>query len=243
MESTIKDLRYAARALVRRPGFAAVAVITLALGIGANTAIFSVVYGVLLRPLDYPQPEQLLVLRESKLRGPVDAQVAPGNFLEWQKQNTVFSDLAAYRTVSYNFSGEGEPERLLAARVSAGLFKMLGAQMLSGREFLTDEDQPGREKVVIISEGLWRRRFGSDANVIGRNLRLSGENFSVVGVVSDRFRLPDQKKRQLWIPIAFTETERELHQAHYFEALGRLKSGVSLDQAQAEMTTIADRLA
>ena len=243
MESTIKDLRYAARALVRRPGFAAVAVITLALGIGANTAIFSVVYGVLLRPLDYPQPEQLLVLRESRLRGPVDAQVAPGNFLEWQKQNTVFSDLAAYRTVSYNFSGEGEPERLLAARVSAGLFKMLGAQMLSGREFLTDEDQPGREKVVIISEGLWRRRFGSDANVIGRNLRLSGENFSVVGVVSDRFRLPDQKKRQLWTPIAFTETERELHQAHYFEALGRLKSGVTLDQAQAEMTTIAGRLA
>lgn len=239
----IRDLRYAARALARRPGFAAVAVITLALGIGANTAIFSVVYGVLLRPLDYPQAEQLVVLRESKLRGPVDAQVAPGNFLEWQRQNTVFSDLGAYRTVSYNFSGEGEPERLLAARVSAGLFKMLGAQMLSGREFLTDEDQPGREKVVIISEGLWRRRFGSDANVVGRNLRLSGENFSVVGVVSDRFRLPDQKKRQLWTPIAFTEIERDLHDAHYFEALGRLKSGVTLDRAQSEVTTIAGRLA
>src|SRR4029434_5207283 len=136
-----KDVRFALRALARRPGFTAVAVITLALGIGANTAIFSVVYGVLLQPLDYPQPDQLVTLRESHLKQP-DAQVAPGNFLEWQKQNTVFSDLAAYRTVSYNFSGEGEPERLLAARVSAGLFKMLGAQMLSGREFLTDEDQP-----------------------------------------------------------------------------------------------------
>src|ERR1044072_799073 len=124
MQQLIKDFRYGLRTLTRRPAFSVVAVITLALGIGANTAIFSVVYGVLLRPLDYPQPEQLVVLRESKFRGPSDSQVAPGNFLEWQRQNTVFSDLAAYRTVSYNFSGEGEPERLLAARVSAGLFRM-----------------------------------------------------------------------------------------------------------------------
>jgi putative ABC transport system permease protein len=243
MDNVIKDVRYAFRGLARRPGFTAVAVITLALGIGATTAIFSVVYGVLLRPLDYPQPEQLVVLRESKPGQQPDAQVAPGNFLEWQRQNTVFSDLAAYRTVSYNLSGDGDPERLLAARVSAGLFKMMGAQLRFGREFLVEEDQPGHEKVVIIGEGLWQRRFGSDANVIGRSLKLSGEDFRVVGVVSGEFRLPDQRRRELWTPTAFTETERGLHHAHYFEAIGRLKPGVTLDQGQAEMTAIAGRLA
>ena len=122
----IKDIRYAFRALARRPGFTAVAVITLALGIGANTAIFSVVYGVLLRPLDYPEAERLVALRESNASKQPDSQVAPANFLEWQRQNTVFSDLAAYRTVSYNLTGDGNPERLLAGRVSAGLFKTLG---------------------------------------------------------------------------------------------------------------------
>jgi putative ABC transport system permease protein len=131
----IKDVRYACRALARRPVFTAVAVITLALGIGANTAIFSVVYGVLLRPLDYPQPERLVALREANALKQPDAQIAPGNFLEWQRQNTVFSDLAAYRTVSYNLTGDGDPERLLAGRVSAGLFKTLGVQPVVGRDF------------------------------------------------------------------------------------------------------------
>ena len=243
MENLIKDIRYALRALARTPGFTAVAVITLALGIGANTAIFSVVYGVLLRPLDNPEPEQLVVLRESRRFKQPDAQIAPGNFLEWQRQNTVFSDLAAYRTVSYNLSYEGEPERVLAGRVSGGLFKLFGVRPILGREFLADEDQPGREKVVIVGEGLWRRRFGSDPNLLGRTLRLSGEDFTVVGVVPIEFRLPDQRKRELWTPIAFTETERSLHHAHYFEAIARLKPNITLEQAQAEMTTIAARLA
>jgi putative ABC transport system permease protein len=243
MADLIKDIRYALRGLVRRPGFTAVAVITLALGIGANTAIFSVVYGVLLRPLDYPNPEQLVVLRESKPFKQWDAQIAPGNFLEWQHQNTVFSDLAAYRTVSYNLSAGGGPERLLAGRVSANLFKLFGVQPILGREFLTDEDQPGREKVVIVGEGFWRRRFASDPNLLGKTLRLSGEDFTVVGILPGEFRLPDQKKRELWTPIAFTETERTLHHAHYFEAIARLKPNVTLDQARAEMTAIAARLA
>src|SRR5262245_10039248 len=130
--------------------FTAVAVITLALGIGATTAIFSVVDGVLLRPLNYPEPERLVALRESNRLKQPDAQIAPGNFVEWQRQNTVLSDLAAYRNVSYNLTGDGDPERLLAGRVSTGLFKMFGVQPLLGRDFLAEEDQPGREKVVII---------------------------------------------------------------------------------------------
>ena len=221
----------------------AVAVITLALGIGANTAIFSVVDGVLLRPLAYPEPERLLVLRESKPFKQADAQIAPGNFLEWQRENTVFSDLAAYRTVSYNLSGDGDPERLLASRVSAGLFKMFGVQPMLGRDFLADEDQPGREKVVIIGEGLWRRRFGSDSNLIGKTLKLSGEDFTVIGVMPGDFCLPDQRQRELWTPIAFTPTEKNLHHARYFDAIARLKPGITRDQAQAEITAIAGRLA
>ena len=238
----IKDVRYAFRALARRPGFTAVAVITLALGIGANTAIFSVVYGVLLRPLDFPQAERLVALREANALKQPDAQIAPGNFLEWQRQNTVFSDIAAYRTVSYNLTGDGDPERLLAGRISAGLFKTLGVQPVVGRDFLAEEDQPGREKVVIIGAGLWQRRFASDPGVVGRSLKLSGEDFTVVGVMPDGFRLADQREREIWTPIAFTENERNLHHARYTEAIARLRPGVTLDQAQAEMTAIAGRL-
>jgi len=238
----IKDVRYAFRALARRPGFTAVAVITLALGIGANTAIFSVVYGVLLRPLDFPQAERLVALREANALKQPDAQIAPGNFLEWQRQNTVFSDIAAYRTVSYNLTGDGDPERLLAGRISAGLFKTLGVRPVVGRDFLAEEDQPGREKVVIIGARLWQRRFASDPGVVGRSLKLSGEDFTVVGVMPDGFRLADQREREIWTPIAFTENERNLHHARYTEAIARLRPGVTLDQAQAEMTAIAGRL-
>lgn len=243
MQQLSKDFRYALRTLTRRPAFTVVAVITLALGIGANTAIFSVVNGVLLRPLSYPEPEQLVALREANSLRQPDAQVAPGNFLEWQRQNTVFSDVIAYRTVSYNLTGEGVPERLLAGRVSAKTFKTLGASLILGRDFLDEEDQAGRDKVVIIGEGLWRRRFGSQTNIVGKTLKLSGEDFTVLGVVGGDFRLPDQKERELWTPIAFKESERNLHHARYVEAMARLKPGISLDQAQSEMTTIAARLA
>ena len=238
----IKDVRYALRALARRPGFTVVAVITLALGIGANTAIFSVVYGVLLRPLAYPEPEQLVALRESNPLKQPDAQVAPANFLEWQRQNTVFSDLAVYRTVSYNLTGDGNPERLLAGRASAGLFRTLGGKPIIGREFAPEEDQPGSRKVVLISESLWQRRFGSDAGVIGQTLKLGGEGFTVIGVMPRDFRLPDQRERELWTPIAFTENERNFHHARFTDVVGRLKPGVTVEQAQAEMTAIADRL-
>ena len=238
----IKDVRYALRTLARRPGFTAVAVITLALGIGANTAIFSVVNGVLLRPFDYPEAERLVALRESNASKQPDSQVSPANFLEWQRQNTVFSDLATYRTVSYNLTGDGNPERLLAGRVSSALFKTLGVGPILGREFLPEEDQPGRDKVVIISEGLWQHRFGSDASVIGKSLKLSGEDFTVVGIMPKSFRLPDQRERELWTPIAFTENERIYHHVRFVEAVARLKPGVTLDQAQAEMAAIASRL-
>ena len=183
MESLIKDIRYAIRALVRRPGFTVVAVLTLALGIGASTAIFSIVNGVLLRPLPYPEPDRLVTLRESNPTRQPDSQVSPGNFLDWQRQATVFGQLASYRTVSYNLTGDGNPERLLAGRVSPGLFTMLGAQPIHGRDFLSEENQVGREKVVLIGQGLWQRRFVSDSNIVGKTLQLNGESYSVIGVL------------------------------------------------------------
>jgi putative ABC transport system permease protein len=246
MDNLFKDVRYALRSLLRRPGFTAIAVITLALGIGANTAIFSVVHGVLLQPLPYPESDRLVSLRQSNAAtnpAQPDAQIAPGNFLEWQRQNTSFSSLAAYRTVSYNATGDGNPERLLAARVSVGLFKLLGVQPLVGRDFLAEEDQPGREKVVIISHGLWLRRFGGWSDVRGKSLKLDGEDYVIVGIMPADFRLPDQRERELWTPIAFKDNERTLFQARYIDALGRLKPDVSLAQAQSEMTAIAARLA
>ena len=243
MDSLLKDVRYALRALMRRPAFTAVAVITLALGIGANTAIFSVVHGVLLEPLPYPESDRLVAVRQANLPAQPDTQVAPGNFLEWQRQNTTFASVAAYRTISYTLTGDGNPERLLAGRVSVGLFKLLGAQLLLGRDFLIEEDQPGREKVVIVGEGLWARRFGSDPKVVGKTLKLDGEDFAVVGVMPAAFRLPDQRERELWTPIAFKDNERTLYQARYIDAIGRLKPEASLAQAQSEMTAISARLA
>src|SRR5262245_46103995 len=231
MDSLLKDLRYALRALLRRPGFTAVAVITLALGIGANTAIFSVVHGVLREPLPYPESDRLVALRQANLTSNVaqpDAQISPGNFLEWQRQSTTFSSLAAYRTVSYNLTGDGNPERLLSGRVSSGLFKLLGAQPSWGRDFLAVEDHPGRDQVVIISQWLWARRFGSRGDVIGKTLELDGEDFTIVGVMPAAFRLPDQRERELWTPIAFKDSEQTLYYARYIDAIGRLNPGASV---------------
>ena len=243
MESLLRDIRYGFRSLLKHPGFAAIAVLTLALGIGANTAIFSVVDVVLLRPLPYPEPDRLVALRDSNLTKQPDSQVAPGHFVEWQKQTTVFSTLEAYRTVSYNLTGDGIPERLLAGRVSVGMFKMLGVQPITGRDFLTDEDQTGREKVVLIGEGLWQRRFGGNSRVLGKAIKLSGESFTVVGVMPASFRLPDQRERELWTPLALNDSEKTLHHAHYIDAIGRLKNDASVDQARAELNAIATRLA
>jgi len=246
MDNLFKDLRYAMRSLLRRPGFTAIAVITLALGIGANTAIFSVVHGVLIQPLPYPDSDRLIALRQSNVTttpAQPDAQVAPGNFLELQRQNTSFASLAAYRTFSYNVTGDGNPERLLAGRISAGLFQLLGAQPIAGRDFLAEEDQPGRDKVVIISQGLWERRFGGSGDALGKSMKLDGEDYAIVGVMPAEFRLPDQRERELWTPIAFKDSEKTLYYARYIEAIGRLRPGVSSGQAQSEMTAIAARLA
>ncbi|HEX8140372.1 MAG TPA: ABC transporter permease [Pyrinomonadaceae bacterium] len=244
MMSTLwQDLRYGLRMLRKNPGFAVVAVIALSLGIGANAAIFSVVNAVLLRSLPYDDPDRLVVLRENKPPQFPEFSVAPGNFIDWQKQNTVFEKLAAVRGFPYNLVDAGsEPERLRGARVSAGLFEMLGARPAQGRTFLAEEDQPGHDAVAILSHSLWQRRFGGDPNIVGRSISLNASSYTVIGIMPPTFQFPD-RETEIWTPVAFDEKQAQQHGGHYISVVGRLKPGVTLAQAQTEMSAIAARLA
>ncbi|HEV8484124.1 MAG TPA: ABC transporter permease [Blastocatellia bacterium] len=199
MEELLQDLRYGFRMLLKSPGFTGAAVLALALGIGANTAIFSVVDAVLLRPLPYPEPDQLMVLREFKLPVHPEFPVAPGNFLEWQNQSSTFESLCAYRGASYNLVSGSTPQRIQAARVSAGLITALGTPPAIGRDFLAEEDQEGRGNVVVLSHGLWQRQFGADPNIVGQTITLSGVVHIVVGVMPPSFRFPDDAT-EIWTP-------------------------------------------
>jgi predicted permease len=240
-----QDLRFALRTLVKNPGFTIVAVIALALGIGANSAIFSVVNAILLRPLPYKSPDQLVVIWENAahLGFPKDTP-SPANFLDWRGQSTVFAGMSAFAERSFNLTGVGEPERLEGRRVSANLFDVLGVKPIIGRSFVAQEDQPG-SKVVLLNESLWKRRFGSDPGVIGRAVNLNGEPYTVVGVLPHTVRLPSSGnwRDQVWVPLAFPSEEAASRSAHYLEVIARLKPGITLPKAQAEMDTIAARLA
>jgi putative ABC transport system permease protein len=228
--------------LLKNPGFAIVAVIALALGIGANAAIFSVVNAVLLRSLPYDDPDRLIVVRENKPPQFPEFSVSPGNFLDWQKQNTVFEKLAAVRGFSYNLVDKGEPERLRGARISAGLFEMLGVKPALGRTFLAEEDQPGRDTVVILGNALWQRRFGADEKILGQAITLNAASYTVVGIMPPSFQFPD-RETELFTPVAFDEKQAQQHGAHYISVVGRLKPGVTIEQARTEMSAIAARLA
>ena len=239
-----QDLRYGLRMLWKSPAFTSIAVLALALGIGANSAIFSVVNTVLLRPLPYKNPDQLMMVWEDATQQGFPFNTpSPANFLDWRQQNTVFESMAAMAQRSFNLTGAGEPERFDGRRVSANLFALLGVQPVVGRSFLPEEDQPG-SRVVILSEGVWKRRFGGDPAILGRPISLDGESYSVVGVMPASVDMPTIEgwQDQLWVPIAFDSEEAAMRGNHYLEVIARLKSGVTQEQAQAEMTTIARRL-
>jgi putative ABC transport system permease protein len=238
----LHDLRYAVRLQRKNPGFTIVAIIALALGIGANTAIFSVVNTVLLRALPYKDPERLVTVWEdaSKQGYPQDTPAA-ANFVDWRDQNQVFEGMAAMSDTSFNLTGSGEPERLEGRMVSTTLFPLLGVEPQIGRVFTAAEDQPGSGRVVLLSYGLWQRRFGGDASVVGRSLTLNGASYTVVGVMPARFQFPTPDD-EIWVPIAFTQEDATNRNRHYLQVIARLKPGVTLPQAQAEMSTIATRL-
>ncbi|HWS88053.1 MAG TPA: ABC transporter permease [Pyrinomonadaceae bacterium] len=237
------DLRYGVRTLWKNKAFTAVAIVALALGIGANSAIFSVVNTVLLRPLPYADPERLVMVWEdnSKIGYPRDTPAA-ANYVDWRDQNQVFEGMAATADRSFNLTGVGEPERFDGKRVSANFFKLLGVEPQLGRGFMPEEDVPGSDKVVVLSHGLWQRRFGADPGLVGKSITLNGEPHTVVGVMPAGFQFMS-KDVAMWVPIAFTPQQAANRGNHYLKVVARLKPGVTVERAQAEMSTIAARLA
>ena len=242
MTTFIQDLRYGLRMLAKNPGFTAVAVLTLALGIGANTAIFSVVNGVLLRPLPYADPGRLMTVYETS-REFGQMSVAYPNFLDWRRENHAFTDIAAYRGDDFNFTGSGQPEHLRGEFVSASLLPVLGVNPLLGRNFMPQEDREGASGVVMLTYGLWKRRFGADPNILGNTMTLNARNYKVIGVLPSDFRF--RRQAELYVPLAqYLSIELNSRENHPgLNVVGRLKPDVAMAAAQAEMTSIGRALA
>src|SRR5262249_25054134 len=227
MRKLFQDLRFGVRMLIKQSGFTLIAVLTLALGIGANTAIFSVVNAVLLRALPYPEPGRLVRFWETNPgRGWPEFAASAPNFADWRKQQSVCEQLAAYEFNTFNFTGSGEPERVAALSVTANFFSVLGVAPAHGRNFLPEEEQSGRTHVAILSDGLWRRRFGADPNLSGSRIQLSGESYTVVGVMPPRFQLT--QGTELWAPLTLdpaAQPRRANRFIHNLSVIGRLKPG------------------
>ena len=242
MQTFLQDIRYGLRGLWKRPGFTAVALITLALGIGANAAIFSVVNAVLLRPLQFRDPERLVILWEDiSFAGFPRNTPAPANYVDWKNQLQSYEDIAASAESSLNLTGDGEPERVTSRQVTANFFSVLGVQPLLGRGFLPEEDQPHGNKVVVLSYPLWQSRYGGDRNILNREILLDGEKHTVVGVMPAGLQWLETEE-QLWVPLGLDAEEMRNRGGHYLVVIARLKQGVGLVQAQSEMDALMARL-
>jgi predicted permease len=247
METLLQDVRYGFRMLRKSPGFTAVAVITLALGIGANTAIFSVVNGVLLSPLPYPHPEQLVAVY-TRTPNFHEASSAYPNFLDWQRENRTFTALAAYRNENLDLTGIGEPERLKGGMVSATFFPLFGVRPVLGRTFTEQEDQLGGAPVALISQGLWKQKFSSSPDVIGKSLDLNDTLYTIVGIIPESFHYHNEnfdEDKDVYIPLGQWNEPlfRDRHTGMGMDAVGRLKPGVSVEQARADMGAVTAHLA
>ncbi|HKN60406.1 MAG TPA: ABC transporter permease [Candidatus Acidoferrales bacterium] len=243
MSNFLGDIRYGIRVLAKSPGFTVFAVVVLALGIAANTAIFSIADAILMRPLPYYDASRLVMVWEdaTSYGFPRDTP-APGNFAEWKARNQVFEDMAATSSdKSYNLTNEGNPEELFGRNVTANLFSVLGVAPAPGRDFRTEDDVPGAARVAILSYGLWVRRFGGEERAVGKEIWLDGEKFTIIGVTPRGFQFPDRKS-ELWTPIRFTKQQLANHGSHFLEVVARLKPGVSLATANANLATIAKQL-
>lgn len=241
VRSMLTDLRFALRQLLQHPSFTAVAVLTLALGIGACTAIFSVVNAVLLKPLEYPDSQRLIVIRETFPPQFPEFSVAPANYRDWQQQADIFSHLYATRNASYNLTGDGDPVRLIGSRVTAQYFEALGVKPVIGRTFRAEEDAPGQDKVVVLSYGFWQRKFGGRTSILSDSLQLNGESYAIAGVMPESFNR--NSRAEVYAPMAFTDQDWASRGGHYIAVGGRLKEGITPEQAQTRMALIAERLA
>jgi putative ABC transport system permease protein len=242
MTTLWQDLRYSARMLLKKPGFTLVAVLTLALGIGANTAIFTILNAVVLRPLDFDHAERLVVCWESNPEKNFPRlTVSALNFTDWQTQNHVFERMAVFKDADLTLSGVGEPELLKGVAMTAEMFPLLRVKPALGRSFTAAEDQPGREQVVVLSHKLWQRRFGGEVGVIGRNFKLNGKDYTVIGVMDASFKFPTPNY-EVYVPIAFTPKDLTQRGKKNYGVVARLKDGVTLAQAQSEISAITERI-
>src|SRR5262245_32622531 len=247
-DEMIQDLRFGVRMMIKHKGFTVVAVLTLALGIGANTAIFSVVYGVLFRPLPYSEPEQLVVVHQTGFRSGSSrlpggegrpTPFSPPNWLDFRAQQTVFADIGAWSGNNFVLT-DNEPDRVTGANVSSGFFEALRVSPLVGRLFQPADETLGATDLVILSAGIWKRRYGGKAEILGQNIMVNGKPHVVIGVVPEGMRFPDDS--ELWVPLRFQPEEMSERQSFYLDVIARLKPGISMEQAQTEMELIAARL-
>ncbi|HLF85316.1 MAG TPA: ABC transporter permease [Blastocatellia bacterium] len=239
METFLHDLRYALRTMLKSPGFTAVAVLALALGIGANTAIFSVVNSVLLRPLPYKDPGRLVHVH--RMQAPIErGPISRPDFFEWRDKQEVFSGIGAYQFQVLNLTGSDQAEKVIGARVTGNFFSLFDVPPAAGRFFGPSEDQPGASRVVVISYGLWQRRFGGEADLIGQNITANGDSYTVIGVAPASFQFP--RRIDIWKP-AILDEQKAQRGSNYLKVIARLKDGVSETQAEAQMNQIAAALA
>lgn len=244
VEAVWQDLRFGLRTLHKSPGFTAIAALTLAMGIGANTAIFSYIDAWLFKPLPYAQAEQLMVFesRDKKSGWTGEYITSTASFLDFQKQSALFEQTTLWAGWAFNLTGNGAPELVDGARVSWSYFDVLGTKPLLGRTFVADEDQPGNGHVAILSEGLWKSRYAGDGRIIGRTITIEAEPYTVVGVMPGTFQFPLRGVANIWTPLALTDEQRTNRGSSFFSAFGRLKPGATREQAQAESKTIFSRL-
>ncbi|HKU77097.1 MAG TPA: ABC transporter permease [Pyrinomonadaceae bacterium] len=243
-ETAWRDVRFGVRALVHSPVFSVVTVLSLALGIGANTAIFSVVNGLLLRPLPYPESERIVDVwhtpPQQSFPGMDRFSVSPANYIDWKAQSTSFEQMAVYGYIGFSLSTSNDPLPLIGAPVSSDFFSVLRTNPMLGRTFTPDEERPGRDQVVVIGHALWQRAFGANPNIVGQTLTLNSRGFTVVGIMPAGFEFP--REAELWVPLAWDDKERQVRSIHDYLVVARLKPNVSQQQAQAEMSTISSRL-
>jgi putative ABC transport system permease protein len=242
--TVVGDVRYALRSLARQPTFTAVAVLTLVLGIGANTAIFSVIKAVLLNQLPYRDPSRLVVLSEQNPDGNPDL-VAPLTYVDWKEQSRAIPSLAAFRQLRYAFAGVAAPLNVPSVRATPNLFALLGVNPVLGRTFLEEEGRPGTDRVAVLSRAFWQRQFGGSPSVIGRTIQLDAQPYTVVGVMPGDFDFPPSGRIDVWTPLSFdpNDAHGRSRKARSLSLVGRLADGVAVEQAQREMSLIASRLA
>jgi putative ABC transport system permease protein len=243
MDNLIRDVRFALRTMARKPGFTALAIIIMALGIGANTAIFSLVRAVLLRPLPFANPDRLvMVWEDATFVGFPKNTPAPANYADWKSRNEVFDDMAAMTQRDFNLTGDGEPDKVYAYGVTASFFPLLGVEPALGRVLAPEDDRPEASKVVVISYPLWQSRYGGEASIVGRDILLDDEKYTVIGVMPRGFQFLDPDIR-IWIPSGLTAEQLANRGGHYLQVVARMKPGVTLDEANNNIKTITAQIA